>query len=41
MVGPISTIVLGVLLLGEPFGAWMAAGSACVLASVTLLARSR
>ncbi len=41
MVGPISTIVLGVLLLGEPFGAWLAAGSACVLASVTLLARSR
>ena len=41
MVGPISTIVLGVLLLGEPFGAWLAAGSGCVLASVTLLARSR
>ncbi len=41
MVGPVSTIVLGVLILGEPFGVWVAAGSACVLAGVALLARSR
>ncbi len=41
MVGPISTIVLGVLILDEPVGAWMLAGTACVLAGVTLLARTR
>ncbi len=41
MVGPVSTIVLGVFILGEPFGVWVAAGSACVLAGVTLLARVR
>ena len=41
MVGPVSTLVLGVLLLGEAFDAWTAAGSACVLVGVTLLARSR
>ena len=41
MVGPISTIGLGVLLLGEPFTAWVAAGTVCVLAGVTLLARAR
>jgi drug/metabolite transporter (DMT)-like permease len=40
MVGPISTIVLGVLLLGEPFTPWLAAGTLCVLASVMLLART-
>ncbi len=41
MVGPISTIALGIVLLGEPFTAWLAAGTLCVLASVTLLARAR
>ena len=41
MVGPISTIVLGVLILGEPFTGWTAAGSACVLAGVALLSRLR
>mgnify|MGYP002145688924 FL=1 len=41
MVGPVSTIVLGVLLLGEPFTGWVAAGSACVLLGVTLLSRAR
>ena len=40
MVGPVSTIVLGVLILGEPFTAWVAAGSACVLGSVLVLGRS-
>jgi len=30
-----------VLILGEPFTAWVAAGTLCVLASVTLLARAR
>ena len=41
MVGPITTIGLGVLILGEPFTAWVAAGTLCVLAGVALLARSR
>jgi len=26
MIGPISTILMGTLLLGEPFTAWVAAG---------------
>jgi drug/metabolite transporter (DMT)-like permease len=41
MVGPVSTLALGVLVLGEPFTPWVAAGSPCVLAGVTLLARAR
>jgi drug/metabolite transporter (DMT)-like permease len=41
MVGPMSTILMGVLILGEPFTAWVAAGTALVLAGVWLLARSR
>ena len=40
MVGPVSTILLGVLILGEPFTAWVAAGSGCVLGSVLVLGRS-
>ena len=40
MVGPVSTILLGVLILGEPFTAWVAAGSACVLGSVMVLGRT-
>ena len=39
MIGPISTITLGVLLLGEPFTAWVAAGSFCVFGAVWLLTR--
>ncbi len=41
MVGPLSTILMGVWLLGEPFSAWLAAGTACVLVGVWLLARAR
>ena len=41
MVGPVSTLLLGVLILGEPFTAWVAAGSLCVLVGVMLLARAR
>jgi drug/metabolite transporter (DMT)-like permease len=41
MVGPVTTIALGVLILGEPFTAWVAAGTACVLGGVALLARAR
>jgi len=41
MIGPIATIVLGVLLLGEPFTAGVAVGTALVLAGIWLLARVR
>jgi drug/metabolite transporter (DMT)-like permease len=41
MVGPMSTIVLGVLLLGEPFTGWVVVGTALVLLGVWLLARWR
>ena len=41
MVGPLSTILMGVLILGEPFTAWVAAGTALVLVGIWLLARSR
>jgi drug/metabolite transporter (DMT)-like permease len=36
-----STILMGVLLLGEPFTAWVAAGTALVLLGVGLLAKAR
>ena len=32
MVGPMSTILMGVLILGEPFTAWVAAGTVLVIA---------
>ncbi|MFO1216780.1 MAG: DMT family transporter [Burkholderiaceae bacterium] len=41
MVGPLATITLGVLLLGEPFTAWTLVGTAFVLAGIWLLARWR
>jgi drug/metabolite transporter (DMT)-like permease len=41
MVGPLSTILMGVWILGEPFTAWVAAGTALVLAGIWLLARWR
>ncbi|MCM2339592.1 DMT family transporter [Rhodoferax sp.] len=34
MVGPMSTILMGVLLLGEPFTGWVAAGTALVVAGI-------
>ena len=39
MIGPMSTIMMGVLILGEPFTPWVAAGTALVLAGVWLLTR--
>ena len=30
MIGPVSTIVMGVLILGEPMNAWVVAGTALV-----------
>lgn len=41
MIGPLSTILMGVVLLGEPFNGWIVAGTALVLAGITLLARAR
>ncbi|HET9645063.1 MAG TPA: DMT family transporter [Burkholderiaceae bacterium] len=41
MVGPMSTILMGVVILGEPFTPWIAAGTALVIAGVWLLARGR
>ena len=41
MVGPVFTILLGVVLLGEPFTVWVAAGTALVMAGVAWLARQR
>jgi drug/metabolite transporter (DMT)-like permease len=38
-IGPLSTIVLAALLLGEPFTPWVAAGTVLVLAGIWLLAR--
>ena len=41
MIGPLSTLAMGVLILGEPFNAWILAGTALVLTGVWLLARAR
>ncbi|WP_237218982.1 DMT family transporter [Rhodoferax aquaticus] len=39
MVGPMSTIAMGVLVLGEPFNSWIIAGTALVLAGVYVCTR--
>jgi drug/metabolite transporter (DMT)-like permease len=41
MIGPISTILMGVVLLDEPFTAWVAMGTVLVLVGVWLLTRWR
>ena len=41
MIGPLSTISMSVLILGEPFTAWIAVGTLLVLSGIWLLARSR
>jgi drug/metabolite transporter (DMT)-like permease len=41
MVGPMSTIAMGVLLLGEPFSAWVVAGTALVLLGIFVCSRAR
>jgi len=38
-IGPLSTILLAVLVLGEPFTAWIAAGTVLVIAGIWLLTR--
>jgi len=40
MFGPVSTILMGVVLLGEPFTAWIAAGTGLVLVGIWLLKKS-
>jgi drug/metabolite transporter (DMT)-like permease len=40
MVGPIATILLGVLVLGEPFTAWLAAGTVLVIAGIYIFSRA-
>jgi drug/metabolite transporter (DMT)-like permease len=41
MVGPMSTITLGVLVLDEPFTGWIIAGTALVLAGIFVCSRGR
>jgi drug/metabolite transporter (DMT)-like permease len=40
MVGPMSTITMGVVLLGEPFTVWVVAGTVLVLAGVFVCSRA-
>ena len=39
MIGPISTILMGVVILGEPFTGWTAAGTALVIAGIFVFTR--
>ena len=41
MIGPLSTILMSVLILGEPFTLWIAAGTLLVLTGIWLLAKWR
>jgi len=41
MIGPLSTILMGVVILGEPFTLWIAAGTVLVLVGIWLLAKWR
>ena len=41
MVGPMSTILMGVLILGEPFTAWVAAGTVLVIAGIFVFTYSQ
>ena len=40
MLGPVSTIILSLLVLGEPMGAWQVAGTVLVLGGVLLVSRA-
>jgi drug/metabolite transporter (DMT)-like permease len=40
MIGPMSTLLMGVFILGEPFNAWVLAGTALVLGGVFLVTRA-
>jgi drug/metabolite transporter (DMT)-like permease len=41
MIGPLSTIAMGIVLLGEPFTAWIAVGTALVMTGIWMLSRKR
>ena len=41
MVGPLSTILMGVLILGEPFTVWVAAGTALVITGIFVFTRNK
>jgi drug/metabolite transporter (DMT)-like permease len=41
MIGPLATILMGVIFLGEPLNAWIGAGTLLVLTGIWLLARAR
>ncbi len=40
MVGPMSTILMGVVILGEPFTVWIAAGTVLVIAGIFVFTRT-
>ena len=40
MIGPISTILMGVVILGEPFTVWVAAGTMLVIAGIFVFTRA-
>ena len=40
MVGPMSTMIMGVLVLGEPFTAWLVEGTVLVIAGVFVCSRA-
>jgi drug/metabolite transporter (DMT)-like permease len=41
MVGPMSTVVMGVFLLGEPLTVWVVAGTVLVIAGVAVCSRAK
>jgi drug/metabolite transporter (DMT)-like permease len=41
MIGPLSTIAMGIVILGEPFTGWIVAGTVLVMAGIWLLAKWR
>lgn len=41
MIGPLSTIAMGVLLLDEPFTGWLAVGTVLVIAGIFVVSRAR
>ena len=41
MVGPVSTILMGIVILGEPFTVWIAMGTVFVLSGIWMLAKAR
>ena len=41
MIGPLSTILMGIVILGEPFTGWIVAGTVLVLTGIWLLTKAR